>query len=165
LIYFILAEEVNRIKIGHTRLDPDKRIDDMQIGSPVKLTRIALMDGDCKVEASIHRRFHEYLVRGEWFDAVPPLVEFIEDNACDWVAGQPNEFISESALKERGERKREVRRAYKESIAKSRREVSPEDMEAVRKCFDDDFDEKPFGPEPMPFRWNTWNADIQSTNS
>lgn len=67
-IYFVLAEEVNRVKIGYAD-DAKKRLRELQIGSPVLLKLMAVFKGKTiEDEAFLHTVFDDYRVHGEWFE-------------------------------------------------------------------------------------------------
>ena len=75
--YFIQVAEGGLIKIGRTD-DPYKRFRHIQTCSPVKLTVLRLVNGDREHETLVHRLFRNNRVRGEWFDPVPALLNYIE---------------------------------------------------------------------------------------
>lgn len=66
MIYFVQAEK-HGIKIGKTILAPERRIADMQVGCPIKLTLLGLVEGGKKREKELHKRFESCRLRGEWF--------------------------------------------------------------------------------------------------
>lgn len=65
-IYFIYAEEVNRVKIGRS-VDISTRLADLTTSSPVELTLLAYFLAPVSAERFIHSLFDRYRVRGEWF--------------------------------------------------------------------------------------------------
>lgn len=67
MVYFIHAPEVHRVKIG-TTTDIDKRLSQMQTGSPTQLRVIKLLPGGRDEERRWHHRFAEKRIEGEWFD-------------------------------------------------------------------------------------------------
>jgi hypothetical protein len=64
--YLIGAEHTHLVKIGHTTLDPQRRLAALQTGQPMTLSLLWSTTG--KYERELHRRFAAYRVRGEWFD-------------------------------------------------------------------------------------------------
>lgn len=78
MIYFALASEVARVKIGFTTGKATYRITCMQVGSPVEIALLAVMAGDKETEASLHQRFRAFKCRGEWFRFEGELSEFIK---------------------------------------------------------------------------------------
>ena len=73
-VYFIQAfgeRELVRIKIGKAR-DPDARLRDLQVGSPVKLKMLGKVkcrdDSHARsIEKFAHSLFYKQRKRGEWF--------------------------------------------------------------------------------------------------
>ena len=59
------------LKIGHAK-NPEKRIQELQIGNPFELTTVALLPFPSKASAhafekDLHRRLKKHKIRGEWF--------------------------------------------------------------------------------------------------
>lgn len=77
MIYFIYAEQVERVKIGFTRTSVEKRLSELQCGSPVPLTLLAIIGGTVKHEQELHRLFKRFHVRGEWFEYHDEIKAFI----------------------------------------------------------------------------------------
>ena len=75
-IYFILAKEVNRVKIGKS--DRIKlRLENLQTSSPVKLELLhSFKDIDSK-EIELHEMFDKYMVIGEWFEYCEEIKQYI----------------------------------------------------------------------------------------
>jgi len=77
-VYFIQAEQSLRIKIGVAQ-DPEKRLSDLQVGSPEKLNLIGIVYGAGRgEERRLHNVFHYAQTHGEWFEPSIRLVEWIE---------------------------------------------------------------------------------------
>lgn len=77
-VYFILAEEVNRVKIGYTGHIKD-RLSNMQKDSPVKLQLYYFLDNwDEELEQLLHRYFSKYHFKGEWFEFSDEMKKFFE---------------------------------------------------------------------------------------
>src|SRR5438046_422207 len=75
-IYFIQAKPSGRIKIGFAT-NPRSRLRDIQCGNPEKLKLVGWLYGDRTKEHSLHWRFAEYKIKGEWFSPEPSLLDFI----------------------------------------------------------------------------------------
>jgi hypothetical protein len=75
-VYFVGAE-TGLVKIGVSNA-PLERITTMQMGSPVILRFLALVEGTAKLERRYHDRFAAHRVRGEWFKRVPEIQAEIE---------------------------------------------------------------------------------------
>lgn len=66
-VYFVQADSSDGyVKIGYSK-DYGKRLIDLQISSPYKLTLIALLPGSKVDEGITHEKFSVYRIRGEWF--------------------------------------------------------------------------------------------------
>lgn len=76
MIYFIQAEPNGRIKIGRSN-SPEKRLANMQVGSPVKLKLIGTKNGGLAEEKHMHVVFSSHWSHGEWFEPAKELVDFI----------------------------------------------------------------------------------------
>jgi hypothetical protein len=59
------------IKIG-TSLNVQNRLNELQVGSPVRLTLLATCAGGRQMEESLHRQFAAFRLSGEWF-ALPEV--------------------------------------------------------------------------------------------
>lgn len=78
MIYFTQAEGVGHIKIGFTdKNDAAFRVAELQVGCPVKLILLGVMDGDRQTELELHRKFSAYCIHGEWFKSAPALMKLI----------------------------------------------------------------------------------------
>jgi hypothetical protein len=67
--YLVGIEGSPLVKIGYTSTDPKQRLKALQTGQPMELSLLWSRPGD--YEGSLHIRFAEYRVRGEWFDLTP----------------------------------------------------------------------------------------------
>lgn len=81
MIYFIQSGEF--VKIGHCARDPIRRLEKLQIGNPITLKIVALMEGGHKDEQHLHLRFHKLRVRGEWFKLEAPIRALIKPFRVD----------------------------------------------------------------------------------
>jgi hypothetical protein len=77
VVYFI-ADEDGYVKIG-TAWSAASRLRDLQTASRQQLRILATMQGGHAEEAALHRRFASARLRGEWFQPVGELLQFIED--------------------------------------------------------------------------------------
>jgi hypothetical protein len=81
-VYFIEAEQVNRIKIGICNGLADSRLAALQCGSPVKLNLLLQISGGRKMEKRLHRKFSKFSSHGEWFDFSDSIRDFISKQLC-----------------------------------------------------------------------------------
>ena len=77
MIYFILAEEVNRVKIGFAN-KPGMRLSKLQTDSPCIVKPLAYIEGDVAAERELHERFASLRIRGEWFEYGPALRKYVK---------------------------------------------------------------------------------------
>lgn len=70
-VYIIHAVGTNRIKIGFS-INPQKRLSELQIGSPFRLEMLGYWPGGKRCEKLLHRHFKNFRKTGEWFE-VPPF--------------------------------------------------------------------------------------------
>lgn len=68
------------VKIGWS-FSIARRIEEIQIGVPEKLTVYRCLEGTIQHERALHRRFSKYRLRGEWFRLDGDLAEWIK-NSC-----------------------------------------------------------------------------------
>lgn len=76
-IYFI-QQEGGPVKIGVSN-DVEKRLATLQTGSPRLLRLLGSIPGDELLEQEIHHRFSGHRLQGEWFEASPELMAFIDE--------------------------------------------------------------------------------------
>jgi T5orf172 domain. len=77
-VYFIKGGD--SVKIGMAN-DVRRRLNDLQVGSPIELQLIGIMLGGRTVELRLHERFKAHRLNGEWFRLSPELEQFIDDVA------------------------------------------------------------------------------------
>jgi len=76
-IYFLVADELNLVKIGRTN-DVKKRVDFISTSSPVELELVSVLRGiDPIQEQLIHEKFKAMRHRGEWFHLSDELRAFV----------------------------------------------------------------------------------------
>ncbi len=68
MIYFVLDELSNAVKIGLTHDRIDQRMSGLQVGNPRKLKLLGVMDGNRQTEERLHARLDAHRISGEWFD-------------------------------------------------------------------------------------------------
>lgn len=76
-VYFIKSGASGHIKIGHSA-DPARRCKDLATANPSELWIITTIPGTQADERTLHQQFREDRVKGEWFRASEPLLQFIE---------------------------------------------------------------------------------------
>lgn len=72
-IYFLRAN--SWVKIGWTR-NLASRLRELQVASPFRLRVLGVLPGAFDVERMLHRRYHRFWIRGEWFHAASEIVDF-----------------------------------------------------------------------------------------
>jgi hypothetical protein len=77
VIYFVLAEGLERCKIGFS-LEPKTRMYALGTSSPVSLEFLGAIEGSKEDEKVLHRIFDWLKIKGEWYKYTSPLVEFIQ---------------------------------------------------------------------------------------
>ncbi|MDJ0634058.1 MAG: GIY-YIG nuclease family protein [Xenococcaceae cyanobacterium MO_188.B29] len=81
-IYFIFNSDSNAVKIGRAK-NVNNRLKSLQVGSPVKLQLLRIIDVKAgkeakKGEESFHNKFANLRLLGEWFRFEHELKQFIE---------------------------------------------------------------------------------------
>ena len=66
MVYLAKLKGENKCKIGYSA-NPNSRISNMQTGSPSLVYLLSVMDGDKEFEKSLHFKFKDYRIKGEWF--------------------------------------------------------------------------------------------------
>ncbi|MFH1379252.1 MAG: helix-turn-helix domain-containing protein [bacterium] len=78
MIYFIQSGISGPIKIGFTKHEsPKQRLSVLQTNHHEKLNLLGTMPGSEKDEAFLHARFKRFKIRGEWFQPVKELIDFL----------------------------------------------------------------------------------------
>jgi len=81
-LYFIVAENAGKVKIGRSR-SPGKRIRDLQAANHQQLVVLGIMEeGNPFSEREVHNLFNHISMRNEWFSDTPELRAFIS-KVCD----------------------------------------------------------------------------------
>lgn len=67
-VYFILDREMDRVKIGYTRRDPNKRLKQLQTGSSSELELLYYVEANgFNTERFYHKLFSNSKIIGEWY--------------------------------------------------------------------------------------------------
>jgi len=82
ITYFIKCKTTNRIKIGKTVKHPMERLKALSCGSASDLELLGVIHKN--MESLYHEEFKEHRIKGEWFDAHPDILEFIERNVIPY---------------------------------------------------------------------------------
>lgn len=85
-VYFI--QNGDEIKIGHS-IHVEQRLVDLRREYGQQLVLLATMPGRVDVEQTLHARFDDIRLRGEWFKATGELLAFIEQAKLVAPDGQP----------------------------------------------------------------------------
>lgn len=70
-VYFV-SGGCSAVKIGWSGGDPKRRVTDLQVGNPKKLTLLHVAPGDRKLEKALHRALKFCRLHGEWFESAEP---------------------------------------------------------------------------------------------
>jgi|MTBAKSStandDraft_1061840.scaffolds.fasta_scaffold08437_2 uncharacterized protein YozE (UPF0346 family) len=76
-IYFVKSEKTHEIKIGFTSGPVEKRLRSLQTAHPSELHLLATIPGTSDHERSLHQKFANIRLKGEWFEPHPDLLAFI----------------------------------------------------------------------------------------
>ena len=78
MIYFMQSDN-GQIKIGYTDGTPEERLKSLQTGCPFLIRILGTIEGDLGTEKSLHDKFAEDRLAGEWFKPSLKLMRFISD--------------------------------------------------------------------------------------
>jgi uncharacterized protein YozE (UPF0346 family) len=78
LVYFIHSPQTNMVKIGTTR-NLDARLRSIRTSSATQIEILHTLEGNCKIEKSIHRKYTRHKSHGEWFHLDGELLDFLSD--------------------------------------------------------------------------------------
>lgn len=81
-VYFILAVETRRVKVGMAA-DPIERLYALQTGCPEELRLLAYVPSDDpkRLEGDLHAKFRRHHVRGEWYALEFEVEHYIQHHA------------------------------------------------------------------------------------
>ena len=82
MIYFVEAVGADRIKIGFTDGEPEKRLAALATSSPFPMRLLCLIPGAVQSERDLHEAFADSRRNREWFAATPSLRAFITNVAA-----------------------------------------------------------------------------------
>lgn len=92
-IYFILAPEVNRVKIGFAQ-NLQGRLAALQTGSPVNMEIIAsIANKTIADERFLHIMFDDYRFKGEWFEFSEEIKEYLREQDDIYIAERYNIYL------------------------------------------------------------------------
>lgn len=77
-VYIIQGRATGLIKIGWTSGDPNKRVANLQCGSPDILDFLVCFPAPRTKEGELHERFWQHRRHGEWFTPSPEILSFVE---------------------------------------------------------------------------------------
>lgn len=75
-IYFALAENGTRVKIGFTQRLRVRMQELNPFGEPLRCAKV--IDGTPSMERGLHQRFEHLKIEGEWFRNVDDLAAFLD---------------------------------------------------------------------------------------
>ncbi len=81
-VYFILSVRCDLIKIGWSKLRPEWRMRQLQVGSADELRLLGWIPAKREEESRMHDRFRACHVRNEWFAASADLTNYIAAHAA-----------------------------------------------------------------------------------
>ena len=78
MVYFIIAQKTNRIKIGYSlnKSSTNKRFAQLQTENADTLTMLCMSEYITELE--VHTKFAEQRHHGEWFDVTKELINYIK---------------------------------------------------------------------------------------
>lgn len=113
IVYFAqFGGDGGLIKIGYTG-DLPKRVIALGKSAPLPVAAMGWMAGGHAREQRLHRMFKTSRFNGEWFNATPQLVDFIQKNArTDTPPGKPSDAELDRAARNRSDAVHQLRQAY-----------------------------------------------------
>jgi len=78
MIYVVQLGHLPYVKVGYA-FDPNKRVADLSVSSPLPVRLLATREGDRDDERRAHIRLRRWRLRGEWFGTCPPLVDHLRE--------------------------------------------------------------------------------------
>lgn len=80
MIYLIITEDKQYLKIGYTDSNVEKRLHQLQAGCPMELLVLETFQGTIQDEKYLHYICREHHVRREWFKFSEQLLELIHSD-------------------------------------------------------------------------------------
>jgi hypothetical protein len=90
-VYFCVAAQENEVKIGYS-VNPTRRRLSLESTRHANLELFATIKGGAGIERKMHKRFAEYRIHGEWFEASPELMAFIYSLRMDVAYDEAIQF-------------------------------------------------------------------------
>ena len=85
MVYFIEAVGGNAVKVGYTRKDPAKRLQELSVGNHCELLLLGVIPGPQTREGEIHATIgSQNRIRGEWFTK-ESVMRFFEEQGGEFV--------------------------------------------------------------------------------
>jgi len=78
MVYFIGNKEKQLVKIGKAN-QPKRRIEEIQVGFPYQLEIFLIIEGNEAIEKTLHNKFKNKHIRGEWFILDEDILSFIDN--------------------------------------------------------------------------------------
>lgn len=102
-VYFVLAPEVDKIKIGSTTKHPSKRLAALRQQCPLDMWPVGILRGSSYVEHHLQSMFRYIQWRYEWFETGDMLAKFIIDHAAPWSVADEVDYTREFPIAEAAE--------------------------------------------------------------
>ena len=80
MIYFLLTEDKKYVKIGFTKALSLNRVNSYNLYHPYNYELLLFMVGTQPDEKGLHKKFNQFIKRGEWFYYSDEIKQFISDN-------------------------------------------------------------------------------------
>lgn len=79
VVYFLLSPHLNKVKIGVTTSDLDKRVEAIRSVCPTKVELVLSIKSNkaLKLEQSLHIIFEQYRSHGEWFEYSKEIQDYV----------------------------------------------------------------------------------------
>lgn len=91
MIYFIRAGDNGPIKIGITK-EITGRVKGLQTAHYEDLQIVGVMPGDRNLETTLHNKFSQHHIRGEWFQPAEEILTFVQEN-CSGKDGAETQYL------------------------------------------------------------------------
>jgi len=85
-IYFIAADALDSVKIGFSVAHPQRRMQELQCGSPARLRLLGFVPGTQTEERDLHKTLAQLRMHGEWFryaDELRFIVSMLDPCSAD----------------------------------------------------------------------------------
>lgn len=90
-LYILQSARTGAVKVGRSD-DPERRLGEVQVGSPYPLRLILVADGFGHHEKRVHKELWRYHTQGEWFSemGLGSVPVDIWENTLPWYQENPN---------------------------------------------------------------------------